>query len=388
MAGDGDRVGRPRRADVPRGRGSGAASAARPVDVATIAARVEALRGLQFAQRPVPERVSAEQARREGLSDLDRSYPEARRRADEEVLKLLGLIEPDVDLRAISGSVFGEGVAGYYDPRSKRLRLVDGAAPGPLAEIVLAHELNHALEDQHFGLALDETATDDAALARVALIEGTAMLVMQRVRAALHRRRAGAGRGAGLRDVRPAGPAEVRPGPADLPVHRRAAVRRRCSSGPAGRLGDAGRRPPRGACPRAPSRSCTRRSTWPARSRSACGSASGSASGWRRATRRDVGRVADARSSCGGEAPGWGGDRYELWQRGACTAPPCRSEDVLVMRWAWDTPEAAQRVRGAAARARRSRAATAPRWLPAATPSRSCSAPSDARWRGTIASDA
>ena len=75
--------------------------------------------------------------------------------------------------------MFGEGVAGYYDPRSKRLRIVEGATPGPLAEIVLAHELNHALEDQRFGLAPDETATDDAALARVALVEGTAMLVMQ-----------------------------------------------------------------------------------------------------------------------------------------------------------------------------------------------------------------
>ena len=72
--------------------------------------------------RPVPQTVSPAQARREGLEDLDRSYPEARRKADEEVLKLLGLIEPGVDLRSISASVFGEGVAGYYDPRSKRLQ--------------------------------------------------------------------------------------------------------------------------------------------------------------------------------------------------------------------------------------------------------------------------
>ena len=95
--------------------------------MATIAARVEAMRGLKF-ERAAGARSASARSRRaaEGLSDLDRSYPEARRRADEEVLKLLGLIEPDVDLRAISGSVFGEGVAGYYDPRSKRLRLVDG----------------------------------------------------------------------------------------------------------------------------------------------------------------------------------------------------------------------------------------------------------------------
>src|SRR3954447_26955805 len=103
--------------------------AAEAASVSTIASRVEVLRGLQFRSRPVPQRVSPAQARREGLEDLDRSYPEARRRADEEVLKLLGLIEPDVDLRSISASVFGEGVAGYYDPRSKRLRIVSGTTP-------------------------------------------------------------------------------------------------------------------------------------------------------------------------------------------------------------------------------------------------------------------
>jgi hypothetical protein len=87
--------------------------AATVASVSTIATRVEGLRGIRFRSRPVPQTVSPAQARREGLEDLDRSYPESRRRADEEVLKLLGLIEPDVDLRAISASVFGEGVAGY-----------------------------------------------------------------------------------------------------------------------------------------------------------------------------------------------------------------------------------------------------------------------------------
>ena len=53
------------------------------------------------------------------------------------MLKLLGLIEPGVDLRSISASVFGEGVAGYYDPRSKRLRIVSGTTPDALSEMVL-----------------------------------------------------------------------------------------------------------------------------------------------------------------------------------------------------------------------------------------------------------
>ena len=97
--------------------------AARPCDpatpIATLEARVEAIRGLRFRTPPKPAEVSPAQAQRDGLEDLDRSYPAAQRRADEEVLKLLGLLEPDVDLRDVSASIFGQGVAGYYDPRTQ-----------------------------------------------------------------------------------------------------------------------------------------------------------------------------------------------------------------------------------------------------------------------------
>src|SRR5215213_9633109 len=149
--------------------------------VSEIARRVEALRDLRFRSIPRPVEVTAAQARREGLEDLDRSYPEARRRADEQVLKLLGLIDPSVDLRAVSASVFSEGVAGYYDPRTKRMRTVRGAATGTrvMAEMVLAHELTHALEDQRYGLGLEDAGgSDDAVLARLALVEGSASQLM------------------------------------------------------------------------------------------------------------------------------------------------------------------------------------------------------------------
>ena len=155
----------------------------RDVSVTTIAHRVEALRGLRFSSLPAPQRVSGDVARREGLGDLDRSYPAARRHADEAILRRLGLIEPGVDLRKVSASLFGEGgVAGYYDPRSNRLRIVEGAATGSrvLREVTLAHELTHALEDQRFGLSPQEGTNDDRALARLALIEGSATLVMER----------------------------------------------------------------------------------------------------------------------------------------------------------------------------------------------------------------
>src|SRR4051794_4557717 len=86
--------------------------------VRTIERRVEALRGLDFKRPPAVVGISAAGARRAGLEDLDTSYPPARRRADEAMLTLLGLLPPGTDLREVTGSIFGEQVAGYYDPRS------------------------------------------------------------------------------------------------------------------------------------------------------------------------------------------------------------------------------------------------------------------------------
>ena len=236
--------------------------------------------------------------------------------------------------------MFGEGVAGYYDPRSKRLKLVDGATAGPLAEIVLAHELNHALEDQHFGLAPDETATDDAALARVALIEGTAMLVMQQY----------VQRYIGTGEALSAALGSAMSGQPDLPKFVQdqlifpylgglqfAAFLQGADGGGWATLDEAaaGRVPESTEQILHPEKYLAGAEPERVRLSVRLGS------DWRRATAGTWGEWQTAQL-VGGEAPGWGGDRYELWQRGSCTAPPCRSEDVLVMRWAWDTPEAAR----------------------------------------------
>ena len=312
--------------------------AAPSATVSTIASRVEALRGLKFRTRPVPQRVSPSQARDEGLEDLDRSYPETRRRADEEVLKLLGLIEPGVDLRNVSASVFGEGVAGYYDPRSKRLRIVSGTTPDALSEMVLAHELTHALEDQRFGLAVSEGETDDAALARLALVEGTATVVMQEylVRYIGAEKALGGLLGAALQT-----------GP-DLPNFLQDQLiwpylggsefiqELRQTGG--GKwtlidLADRVRGPDSTEQVIHPDKWLAVEKPLPVRFDVKLHDdwhnvASGTWGEWQ--TRALLGGADEA-------AAGWGGDRYELWQRAQCAAPPCRDTDLLIMRWRWDS---------------------------------------------------
>jgi hypothetical protein len=165
------------------GSASPVSSREQPVSLAhvrLVERRVEALRDLRF-RHPVPVAVvSPAQARRQGIADYDRSEPSPRRHASEELLKLLGLLPAGADLRRVEANVFEEQVAGYYDPRRRRLALVRGAG---VDDVTLAHELTHALEDQHADLVRlgsDPRAGDDASTAQQALVEGSATLVMER----------------------------------------------------------------------------------------------------------------------------------------------------------------------------------------------------------------
>jgi len=156
------------------------ASTVSPAHIRLVERRVEGLRALRF-KRPVPVAiVSPAQARREGTAEQQRTQPPPAQRANEELLKLLALLPPDADLRSIEGDIYGEQVAGYYDPRRERLALVRGAG---VDDVTLAHELTHALEDQYADIARlgeDPRAGDDATTAQQALVEGSATLVMER----------------------------------------------------------------------------------------------------------------------------------------------------------------------------------------------------------------
>ena len=334
--------------------GDGASDPDPPRDVApvrVIAYRVERLRGLEFERVPEPVSVTPRQARREGLADLDRTYTPERLRADEETVKLLELVEPDLDLREALGSVFSEGVAGYYDPRTKRLRTVQGADAGStvLAEIVLAHELTHALEDQAFDLRLEEIegGTDDETLAYLALVEGTATVLMYRYaeRHFTREETLGGLLGGALQD------------PGSLPPFIQMQLVFPYTGGEAfvadllDRAGDRWDLVDTAFRLRAPASSeqvmhpeAYIEGDAPQRVRLRVRDVVGA--GWKRSAAGTFGELQtrELLASAGGggsgdAAEGWGGDRYELWQSrqaNDCEAP-CRRADVLVMRWRWDT---------------------------------------------------
>ena len=107
----------------------------------------------------------------------------------EVVLKKFGLIPRDSSLEGTLLALYTEAVAGYYDPKTKTVYLLDWLDPDA-QKPVLAHELTHALQDQNFNLikfmkhghqkkvGKYDVETSESDSARVALMEGQAAAVM------------------------------------------------------------------------------------------------------------------------------------------------------------------------------------------------------------------
>jgi hypothetical protein len=96
-----------------------------------------------------------------------------------------GMLPPGTDYLALMVDLMTEQIAGYYDPETKKLTVsqANGAEP-QWAEMVLAHELDHGLQDQAFDLHAFEdvpAGEGDAALARHALVEGDGIALMLEV---------------------------------------------------------------------------------------------------------------------------------------------------------------------------------------------------------------
>ena len=161
--------------------------------------RVEALleeaekyRGLE-AREAVPSGTVDDSAlKRKMVESFQTDLPPEKLRPVEIALKAFGLVPESLDLVKFFPELLTSQVAGFYDPERHYLALVqrEGEIVPPsdlpadqvkkAEEAVLVHELTHALQDQHFHLETFASGQplDDADVAKVALIEGDATLVM------------------------------------------------------------------------------------------------------------------------------------------------------------------------------------------------------------------
>jgi hypothetical protein len=141
--------------------------------------RVEALSGLP-AKKPVQLELQDRAAMRRYVEGkLAEEWPADELAGVKATYAALGLIPESLDLQKLLLDLYTEQVVGYYDPGSKALYLVKGAPAGDV-RTVLAHELVHALQDQHADLdsLVSRRRGNDRQSAAQAALEGHATLVM------------------------------------------------------------------------------------------------------------------------------------------------------------------------------------------------------------------
>lgn len=160
-------------------------SAEQAATVETLKAQVSAIRGLAWKRtldvRIVSQDELARLVREHGAKE--REEDGERLAGDEATLKLLGLIPDRTDYAETLDDLLAGGVLGFYDDETKEL--VVGGDPDDDLDVatrnVMAHELVHALTDQHFDYgpatkALGDNDRTEELAGYVALLEGDAEL--------------------------------------------------------------------------------------------------------------------------------------------------------------------------------------------------------------------
>jgi hypothetical protein len=147
-----------------------------------VAKEVARIRGLPL-KRPIPNEVVGREELRARLIKMAADDKTAAESAAEGfALERWGMIPPGTDYQALLLDLLTEQIAGYYDPETKTLTISQSAGDDPgWAEMVLAHELDHGLQDQTFDLHRFEdlpSSEGDAAMARRALVEGDGIALM------------------------------------------------------------------------------------------------------------------------------------------------------------------------------------------------------------------
>lgn len=114
------------------------------------------------------------------IREMDDEKNPAERYGEERSAEAFGLIPKGFDLDHFMVDLLTEQIAGLYDPKAREFYVADWIPLDDQRE-VMAHELTHALQDQHFQIESWVKAArpnDDAEMARESVLEGSAMAAM------------------------------------------------------------------------------------------------------------------------------------------------------------------------------------------------------------------
>ena len=147
---------------------------------ADVEANVSEVRGLELLEPLEPLLLTRDELRDRIQSEFAAETTPEEARQDVLELSAFDFLGRDYDLYSAQVALQSEGILGFYDPETAEFVVVnDGVLLDPSAQWTHAHEVVHALQDQHYDLdALNDDSLDSEARAAVrALAEGEAELV-------------------------------------------------------------------------------------------------------------------------------------------------------------------------------------------------------------------
>jgi len=161
-----------------------------PADVAAtmdkIQQQVAQIRGLAPLAPLNRETLSTTQLAQIVANGFFADYSQQDAANDARELALIGVVNPGFDLYKFYVALYSEEIAGFYDPGSKYMYVVQGENFGISEQVTYAHEFTHALQDQHYDLRNGLKDNDvyckdhtEYCAAVEALTEGDATLMMQ-----------------------------------------------------------------------------------------------------------------------------------------------------------------------------------------------------------------
>ena len=149
--------------------------------IAEIQSFVEQERGLPFLEQVQVELADDVEFLDRLLADFEEDVPDIELQG--RVLEAVGLLEPDTDIVDAFRTLLDAGVVGFYDPTTNEL-VVRGTSTTPYVRTVIAHELTHALDDQHFELDRpDIEHVDELGFGFTSLVEGDSRRIEDAYRA-------------------------------------------------------------------------------------------------------------------------------------------------------------------------------------------------------------
>jgi hypothetical protein len=145
-----------------------------------VLAQMSQITGLSLRSPLKKSLRSREEIRAHVIKEMNEDKNPAERYAGARSAEAFGLLPKGFDLDSFMIDLLTEQIAGLYDPKAHEFYVADWI-PIDDQRMVMAHELTHALEDQHFQIEAWVKAArpnDDSELARESVLEGSAMAAM------------------------------------------------------------------------------------------------------------------------------------------------------------------------------------------------------------------